>query len=106
MFVSVGSCIFNNRVAAVLGSDANTKGAALTDIVKSLPAGGERERALAVQTVVSGIFRLAMGMAIASFVFSLGVEWRSMKSKKQSSDEEPSEASSTESDQGEKTGNR
>lgn len=110
IFVSVGSSIFNNRVTALLQSggpaisEALAAGTGLTDLVNSLPA-AERSTAIdALQTVMANIFECGIAMAVLSFLVSFGVEWRSVKSKKnpKTTDEESSSGESEEGVKGER----
>ncbi|KAF3402031.1 Efflux pump roqT [Penicillium rolfsii] len=88
VFVSVGSSIFNNRVTALFQvsgpaiSGALAAGTGLTDLVNSLPAAEQNAAIDDLQTVMSNVFQCGIAIAVLSFVVSFGVEWLSLKSKK------------------------
>ncbi|KAJ5672554.1 major facilitator superfamily transporter [Penicillium longicatenatum] len=87
VFVSVGSSIFNNRAATLLKSsapglsEALAAGTGLTELVKSLPVGKQDEVIKSLQTILSNIFQCGIAIVVLSFFVSLGVEWRSVRSK-------------------------
>ena len=95
-FISVGSSIFNNRAVAVLQSDAPAVSAALatgmglTDLVDSLPASEQSTVIDGLQVVMANIFEYGLALALAVFVVSAGVEWRSVKAKNHVDQKNPS----------------
>lgn len=87
IFVSVGSCILNGRVATLLQKSLPnlpadlTQQAGLTDLSSTIPPQDKPQFIAAFQTAFSDVIYFGTAAAVLSFVAALGMEWKSMKGK-------------------------
>ena len=93
IFVSVGSCILNGRLATLLQQSLPnlpadfTQQAGLTDLMSILPPQDKLQFIAALQTAFSDVIYFATAAAALSFVAALGMEWKSMKGKTSSEED-------------------
>lgn len=87
IFVSVGSCILNGRVATLLQQSLPNlptdlaQQAGLTDLMSALGPPKKPQFIAAFQTAFSDVIYFATAAAALSFVTALGMEWKSMRGK-------------------------